>query len=96
MPDTSAYSQLYFWAETGLSPSRNFYIEDISVYLGSAFTSIEHFQFLELKYKMNIKIELGQKYLQFDGNYALDYCFIERVGYGFDDNGAYYFINNKH
>lgn len=93
--DTSAHSEVILWGETGLLPGNNYVIENISSFLGQGI-SIQYFQFLELKPKMTIKIQIGQEYLQFDGNFNIDYCRIYRVGYGFDDVGAYYFVVGKH
>lgn len=95
MTDTSAHAQIYLYSETGLNPANNYVIENISSFLGAG-TSIEYFQFLELKPKMTIKIQKAQNYLQFDANYDYDYCRIHNVGYGFNDDGAYYFIIGKH
>ena len=92
--DTSAHSVITLWRATGLLPDHNYVIEDISSYLGEGI-QINSFQFLELKPKMTIKIQKGQEFLQFNGDYNIDYCRIARSGYGFDDSGAYYFVVDK-
>ena len=92
--DTSAHSVITLWRLTGLLPDHNYVIEDISSYLGEGI-QIDPFQFLELKPKMTIKIQKGQQFLQFNGDFNFDYCHIARTGYGFNDSGAYYFVVDK-
>ena len=92
--DTSAHSVITLWRLTGLLPDHNYVIEDIQSYLGEGI-KIDPFQFLELKPKMTIKIQKGQQFLQFNGDFNFDYCHITRTGYGFDDSGAYYFVVDK-
>ena len=98
MPDTIATSQLSFWSQTGLSPEKNYIIDNISVYLSTPKYRIWDFQFLELKPKMSIKLNREQNELMFDSFYDVDYCHIFRMGGGFgtdNDAGAYYFVVNK-
>ena len=92
--DTSAHSVVTLWRATGLLPDHNYVIEDIRSYLGEGI-QIDPFQFLELKPKMTIKIQKSQQFLQFNGDYNIDYCHIARSGYGFNDSGAYYFVVDK-
>ena len=92
--DTSAHSVITLWRLTGLLPDHNYVIQDILSYLGEGI-QIDPFQFLELKPKMTIKIQKGQQFLQFNGDFNFDYCRIARTGYGFDDSGAYYFVVDK-
>ena len=97
MPDTTATSTVTLYRDTGLMPSKNYVIDKISSFLGTPYATIENFQFVELKPRMTIKVQLNQGLLQFGSSAdAIDYCFIKRQGRGFQqDRGAYYFVVKK-
>ena len=89
-----ATSTIKLWKSKVLSPDKNYVVEDLVSYLGTADKTINNFQFLELKAKMTIKIVLAQYNLQFDNTYDYNYCHISRSqGSSFSaSDGAYYFI----
>ena len=96
MPNTIATSTVTLYRDTGLMPSKNYVIDEISSFLGTPYATIENFQFVELKPRMTIKVQLNQDLLQFESANAIDYCFIKRQGGGFQqDGGAYYFVVKK-
>lgn len=87
---------LYY--ETPMNPNRNYAIEDIDSFLtanAAGKLEIENFQFLDLKPSLKIKINMAQYNLQWDADFDINYCHIARIGTGFDDSGAFYFVINK-